>query len=129
MPIIKDESIDNMSIIEFIKYIQCKYYPDMDISFMESFMAMIKHKDEYIVCSDEFAKYGVLSIPSDRNNLLSGHVKQLLDDNRLIENTDYVFRSLQRSESDKRQRGSQTRDIYMLKPSTDGRFKLWTIYL
>ena len=113
MPIIKDESIDNMSIIEFIKYIQCKYYPDMDISFMESFMAMIKHKDEYIVCSDELAKYGVLSIKSDKKSIDITHVKQLLDSNGLIENTDFRNVPLQ---GDVSSRGPSTRKAYMLKP-------------
>ena len=112
MPVIKDESIDNRTIIEFVKHVRNKYYPDMDISFMELFMNMVG-VDDFIVCSDELAKYGILSIKSDRKVIDITHVKRLLDDNILNENIDFKVVPLQR---DNPNGGPSTRNIYMLTP-------------
>ena len=114
MPIIQDESIDNMSIIDFIRYIQHKYYPDMDISFMEKFMAMRNHKEEYIISSDELAKYGVLSIPPSKKSLQKDQVKEYLTQNKFIEQQDYEMQIV----LIKYTSGSKERHIYMLKPRT-----------
>ena len=111
MPIIKDENIDNYTLIDFIRYIQRKYYPDIDISFMDTFMNMLETED-HIISSDELAKYGILSIKSDRNNLDSGHVKRFLETKKLVETIHFKVQQVQEIYPS----GSQPRDVYMLTP-------------
>jgi len=84
---IKNESIKDMNIIEYIKFIRNKYYPNIDISYMESFMNMYKDNiEEFCISSDELASAGILSIRKDKKTLQSSDIIELFNRNNIIEN-------------------------------------------
>lgn len=117
---IENEPIDKMTIMEYVRMIRNKYYPEIDISFLDLYMTLFTNDNptnKFYISSDMLATYGVLSIIDGRNSLQSGDVKRYLDRTKLlIENTHYVFRRLQTAESEngKKKRGSQFRDVYMM---------------
>ena len=88
---IENEPINGMTIIEYVKYIRDKYYPDIDISYMDAFMKMYDNPDKkgYCICSDELANAGILSIRSDKKTLRSNAVLEFFDRSGLVENRDY----------------------------------------
>jgi len=84
---IKNESIKDMNIIEYIKFIRNKYYPNIDISYMESFMNMYKDNiEEFCISSDELVSAGILSIRKDKKTLQSSDIIELFNRNNIIEN-------------------------------------------
>jgi len=117
---IENEPINDLTIIEYVKHIRNKYYPDMDIEFMNSYMSLIKNdtpNDKYYISSDKLAEYGVLSIKQNRQTLDVTHVKRYLDRIEVLkENTDYIFRILhvEKSEDGTKPRGRPERHLYML---------------
>jgi hypothetical protein len=120
MQSIETEEVNNMTIVEFVKYIQKKYYPDLDISFMDFYMSLHQDNDsenKFIISSDNLAHYGILSIKKDRNIVQSKDVKDLIERLYLIENEDYILRLMQTSQLEKDGiTRSKYRDEYMFTP-------------
>lgn len=65
----ENKPIKDLTIIDYVKMIRSKYYPEMDISFLDRYMSLIG--DKYYISSDMLATYGVLSILNDRQTLKS----------------------------------------------------------
>jgi hypothetical protein len=106
---IKSENT-SVTIKEYIINIRNKYYPDLDISFMEFFMDMYDNNES--ISAELLAIYGVLSIKPDRKSLHSVTLKNLFKRCHLIENIDYSLRPQLWPQS----RGLKYKDVYYLTP-------------
>lgn len=104
----------NVPIIEYMNNIRNKYYPDMDISFMEFFMSMVK--DKRSINADKLAEYGVLSIKSNRDSLDSTNIRELLDRLHLINGKDYTLRQKFLAQLSETSYGIKYSDVYLLSP-------------
>jgi hypothetical protein len=80
----------DMPISQYITNIRDKYNSNLDLSFMEFFMSMYDTNE--LVSAELLAKYGVLSIKSNRNSLDGNDIKKLFTRCHLIENVDYSIR-------------------------------------
>lgn len=80
----------NIPIKEYIINIRNKYYPDLDISFMDFFMDMYMNNTP--ISAELLSDYGVLSIKPDRKTLHNTTIQRLFKRCHLIENIDYIFR-------------------------------------
>jgi hypothetical protein len=96
-----------MSLEEFFKGVHERFYPAQDISFMNYFLELTKHEDEFIVHHEKLVEYGIMS--SQR----SSNVKDRLDNLGLIENEEYQLLDVQQLRP---QGGTSTKNIYMLTP-------------
>jgi gas vesicle protein len=78
-------NLTNLKLNDYFKEIQHRFYNDLDISFMEYFLELCNHENEFIVEHKKLKEYGVL------NNInTSAKIKRTLDDTLfLIENEDY----------------------------------------
>jgi len=86
---IMSENTD-VPIKEYIVNIRDKYYPDIDISFMDFFMEMYKSNE--LISVELLSIYGVLNIKPDRTSLHSGDIQRLFKRCHLEENKDYLIR-------------------------------------
>ncbi len=69
---------------EYFKEIHAKFYPNIDISFMDYFLDLTKNEGEFIVEHQKLQEYGVLTTENKTNN-----IKKVLDRLFLTENEDY----------------------------------------
>jgi len=111
------EKLRNMKLNEYIKEIQNKFYPELDISFMDYFLELCNHENEFIVDHIKLQEYGVLTNITKSNN-----IKKSLERLFLIENEDYLV--LQVEQQSETSRGKKYANEYKLTPYT---FKLCLI--
>lgn len=88
---IKSENT-NIPIKEYIVNIRNKYYPDLDISFMDFFMEMYNSDD--LISTELLSTYGVLSIRSNRKTLHCNDIGKLFKLCHLKEDEDFQCRQL-----------------------------------
>jgi hypothetical protein len=50
-----------ISLAEFFKHVQSQFYPDQDISFMDYFLELTQHEDEFVVPHTKLLEYGIMS--------------------------------------------------------------------
>jgi hypothetical protein len=50
-----------ISLQEFFKHIQSQFYPDQDISFMDYFLELTQHEDEFVVPHSKLLEYGIMT--------------------------------------------------------------------
>jgi hypothetical protein len=105
------DSLTKISLTDFFHAIQSQFYPTQDISFMDFFLELTEHENEFCVHHDKLVEYGVMT--SDRSSAMKGKLDQL----ELVEGVDYTLQDiLQRGSS-----GAQISKVYHLTPSA---FKL-----
>ena len=96
-----------MSLLDFFKNIHEKFFPDQDISFMEYFLELTRHRRKFVVHHEKLVEYGVMT--SER----SSAVKTKLDVLRLVEDVDF---SLLQDVLQQVPSGIKHTKVYMLTP-------------
>jgi hypothetical protein len=76
---------NKINMKDFFKIIHNKFYPGQDISFMEYFLELSDHKEEFIVHHDKLLEYGIMSSKQ------STHVKVKLEALGLVEGEEYLL--------------------------------------
>lgn len=116
LPGIENELISDMTLIEYVKYIQHRYYPDMNINFMEFFMSMYMDGNKFCISSDALADYNVLSVKSGKLHIQSSNIQRLLDQLSLLENKDYELVLVREYQLSKNgiNHGTKKRYVYMM---------------
>jgi len=69
--------------MEFFKHVHEQFYADIDTSFMEYFLEIAEHEDEFIVHHSKLHEYGVVT------STQSYHMKEKFDTLELVEQQDY----------------------------------------
>lgn len=75
----------NVNFNQYFKLVQSRFYPDIDISFMEYFISLIEHNNEFIIEDSKLLEYNAI------DNLDPDTIINCLNDNLLIENKDYII--------------------------------------
>jgi hypothetical protein len=99
---------NQITMKDFFKIIHNKFYPKQDISFMEYFLELSDHKEEFIVHHDKLLEYGIMSSKQ------STHVKVKLEALGLVEGEEYLLTDV--CEQWKGARGIKHKKVYMLTP-------------
>ena len=95
-----------MTMNEFFKEIHSRFYSHVDISFMDYFLELAEHENEFVVHHSKLIEYGIVT--STRSN----DIKDRLNVLSLTENEDYTMRDVpQRGKT-----GSQVHKVYHLTP-------------
>ena len=103
------DKLRNLKLNEYFKEIQSKFYPELDISFMDYFLELCNHENEFIVDHIKLQEYGVLTNIKNSNN-----IKKTLDNSlMLIENEDYRVRNVSQPV---KQGGFSNKNKYKLTP-------------
>jgi hypothetical protein len=79
------DNLKNVKLNEYFSLIQSQFYPELDISFMDYFLELCDHENEFVVEHTKLQEYGVLT-----NIKTSKDIKKSLDRLFLIENEDYL---------------------------------------
>jgi hypothetical protein len=111
------DKLRNVKLNEYFNLIQSQFYPELDISFMDYFLELCNHENEFIVDHIKLQEYGVLTNITKSNN-----IKKSLERLFLIENEDYLV--LQVEQQSETSRGKKYANEYKLTPYT---FKLCLI--
>ncbi|KAF4031364.1 hypothetical protein GN244_ATG16819 [Phytophthora infestans] len=105
--------LQKLSLMEFFNDIHDKFYPDKDITFMEKFIKMMQHENEFCVPGEKLREYGIIA------STRSSTIKEKLDSLGLIEGEHYRLQDvLKQSETS---RGIKYKKEYHLTPDA---FKL-----
>ena len=105
------DKLRNVKLNEYFTLIQSKFYPELDISFMDYFLELCDHENEFIVEHIKLQEYGVLTNINNSNN-----IKKTLDNSlMLIENEDYLLRNVSQQDSKKKHGGNNAKE-YKLTP-------------
>jgi hypothetical protein len=75
----------NVDYNQYFKLVQSRFYPEIDISFMDYFLSLIDHSHEFIIDDIKLLEYNAI------DNLDSDTIIDMLNDNLLIENQDYII--------------------------------------
>ena len=95
-----------ITMTEFFKEIHSQFYSHVDISFMDYFLELAEHENEFVVHHSKLVEYGIVT--STRSN----DIKDRLHVLSLIEGEDYTLRDIpQRGKT-----GSQIHKNYHLTP-------------
>jgi len=78
------DKLRNVKLNEYFNLIQSQFYSDLDISFMDYFLELCNHENEFVVEHTKLQEYGVLT-----NINTSKDIKKSLERLFLIENKDY----------------------------------------
>lgn len=65
----------NCSIEEFFNEVRNKFYPEIDISFMEYFLQIINEENKFVIHHKELIKYGVMT--SKRSSAVKNKIELL----------------------------------------------------
>ena len=111
------DKLRNVKLNEYFNLIQSQFYSDLDISFMDYFLELCNHENEFVVEHTKLQEYGVLT-----NIKTSKDIKKSLDRLFLIENEDYLVGQV--SHQSETSRGKKYANEYKLTPYS---FKLCLI--
>ena len=78
------DKLKKVKLNEYFNLIQSQFYSNVDISFMDYFLELCNHENEFIVEHIKLQEYGVLT-----NINTSKDIKKSLERLFLIENEDY----------------------------------------
>lgn len=97
-----------MTMIEFFKEIHSRFYSHVDISFMDYFLELAEHENEFVVHHSKLIEYGIVT--STRSN----DIKDRLNVLSLTENEDYTMRDV--PQQWEKSRGFKHCKVYHLTP-------------
>ncbi len=100
-----------ISLVDFFKKVHQQFYKDVDISFMEYFLELTDHDDEFVIEHQKLREYGVMTSTE------SGDVLKKIKVLGLVEGVDFTVGDV----SERGTRGATIRKQYMLTPDA---FKL-----
>ena len=103
--------INNMidiDLIDYFKEVHQMFYKDINIIFMEYFLEICNKDDEFIIDHSKLKKYKIIT--SGRSN----DIKECLNRLELLENTDFIVRSVPQQQDISR--GIRNVKEYMLTP-------------
>ena len=103
------EYLTNLTINEYINKIHKLFNKDLDISFMEYFTDIIKHRNEFYIHHNKLKECGVI------NNIKSSHIKDCLNQFNMIENEDYQMLNVKQLRP---QGGTSETKVYHLTPKS-----------
>ena len=102
-------SLSNIKLDEYFKYIIINIYNNINIDFMEEFLELCNHGGEFCINHKKLQEYKVINNISNSSNIL-----KTLNGCNLKENEDYQLRNVsQQSESS---RGIKYAKEYLLTP-------------
>jgi len=104
------DKLRNVKLNEYFSLIQSQFYSDLDISFMDYFLELCNHENEFIVEHTKLQEYGVLTNITKSNN-----IKKSLERLFLIENEDYLLLQVEQQDSKKKHGGNNAKE-YKLTP-------------
>jgi hypothetical protein len=104
------DKLRNVKLNEYFTLIQSQFYPELDISFMDYFLELCDHENEFVVEHIKLQEYGVLT-----NVNTSKDIKKSLERLFLIENEDYLVGQVSQQDSKKKHGGNNAKD-YKLTP-------------
>ncbi len=99
--------LTKISMNDFFKLIHAQFYPDQNIEFMDYFLELVEHEDEFYVPHAKLIEYGIMTCTTD-----SSKVRAKLETLNLENGVDFTL-------ADVRERGnsgSQIHKYYMLTP-------------
>jgi uncharacterized protein YoxC len=106
------DKLRNVKLNEYFNLIQSQFYSDLDISFMDYFLELCNHENEFIVEHIKLQEYGVLT-----NVDTSKDIKRRLSSLFLIENEDYLLGNVAQSRLENQHGGSNgNKKEYKLTP-------------
>ncbi len=104
-------NLTNLKLNEYFKQIHEQFYKELDISFMEYFLELCKHEDEFIVDHIKLQEYKVINITQ------SYDIKRCLNQYNLIKNVDFQVRNVAESRLENQHGGSNgNKKEYTLTP-------------
>ena len=101
-----EQNTTKLSMNAFFKTVHDKFYFYVDISFMEYFLDLTAHENEFVVPHSKLFEYGIMTSKQ------SSDVKIKLDALGLIKGDDYTLRDI----SERGKSGSQIHKHYHLTP-------------
>ncbi len=101
------ETLTKKTLDEFFKEVHDKFYPEIDISFMNHFLELTNHRNEFIVEHSKLYDYGIMVSKQ------SSDVKKKLIANGLEKDKDYELRDVSEL---RLQGGIAYKKIYILTP-------------
>ncbi len=90
------DKLRNLKLNEYFKEIQSKFYPELDISFMNYFLELIPKKDEICIEHKKLIEYGII------NTNRSNDIKDCLEKFNAQENIDFECFAAEGSAAKKR---------------------------
>ena len=93
-----------ITMTEFFRNVHSRFYQNQDISFMEYFLELSDHEDEFVVHHDKLREYGIMT------STQSSDVKKKMVLLELVEGQDYTLRHV----SERGRSGAQTHKHYYL---------------
>ena len=106
------QTMTKMTMTDFFNEIHSQFYPDQDISFMEYFLELTNHENEFVVHHEKLVEYGIMT--SNESSKVNKRLARLM----LIENEDYQVADVGEPV---KQGGYSTKKVYHLTP---GAFKI-----
>ncbi len=101
-------NLTKITMTDFFKSIHLQFYKDQDISFMEYFLELCDHENEFYVHHSKLVEYGIMT--SERSSAMKNKLDQLM----LIEGSDYVLQDVLQNS----QNGGRPSKVYYLTPET-----------
>ncbi len=100
-------NLTNLTLGDYFKQIHSQFYSDIDISFMEFFLELCEHENEFIIEHSKLKEYNVIT------NIKSCNILDCLLKFDLIENQDYRVLNVQQPV---KQGGYSIKNLYTLTP-------------
>ena len=98
--------LTKITMTEFFNNIHSRFYPNQDISFMEYFLELTDHEDEFVVHHSKLVEYGIMT------STQSNDVKRKVDTLGLTVDVDYTLTDIR----ERGKSGSQTHKHYHFTP-------------
>jgi len=102
------DSLIKIELIEYFNKIHHIFYNDEDISFMEYFLSICNHKNEFIINQEKLKEYKIINNIENSNN-----IKKTLDLHNLEKDIDYRVRNVSQPV---KQGGFSIKNIYEITP-------------
>ena len=76
--------LTKINLTDFFTSVHAQFYPDQDISFMEYFLELTEHEDEFYVHHSKLIEFGIMT--SERSSAVKSKLDTTL---KMIEGSDY----------------------------------------
>ena len=99
--------LTKITMTDFFKNVHSQFYPDQDISFMEYFLELTEHEDEFYVHHSKLVEFGVMTSTE------SSKVKDKMRDLKFVKDEDYDVADVREV---RKQGGTTSTNHYHLTP-------------